>query len=129
MKQDKKQGRLTEELEKAKQWALKNLVGKKVYHKDIQSDIVFNTDGISHAIYAKTYPEKIQMIYDAIEIIKQSTLFEIQKDKKGRPDIKNIFKFVSNWTLNNKDYFVYIVVRETKDGKFYYDHGIIKQKP
>ena len=129
MNKDNQKGRLTESLEQAKDWALKNLLGKKVYHKDIDADILFNADGISHAIYAKTYPEKIEMIYNAIELIKNSTLYAIEKDKKGRPDIKAVYKFVSNWTYDKKDFFVYIYVRETKQGKFYYDHGIIKEKP
>ncbi|MEI7675918.1 MAG: hypothetical protein WCJ03_03985 [Bacteroidales bacterium] len=122
-------GRLTEDLEKAKLWALKNLSGKKVFHKDISANILFNKEGISHAIYAKTYPEKIELIYNVLEIIKNSTLFSIEKDKKGRPDIKSIYRFVSLWKHKNKEYFVYIIVRENKQGHFFYDHGIIKEKP
>ena len=90
--------------------------------------IIFNKAGIKHAIYSRTYEMKIELIYKAAELLKSSTLYEIVKDKQNRPDIKNIYKFVSNYKKDEKDFFVYIIVRETKDGKFYYDHGIIKEK-
>ena len=71
---------------------------------------------------------KIELIYKAAELLKTSTLFEIVKDNKNRPDIKKIYKFVSNYKKNEKEFFVYIIVRENTNGKFYYDHGIIKEK-
>ena len=119
---------LKDELEKARRWAYNNLAGKKVYQKDIDDFIHFNKAGISHAIYARTYKEKIQLIYNAEKLIASSTLYSSELDKKGRPDIKAVHKFVTNWEFKGKDYFVYIVVRETTK-KFYYDHGIIKEKP
>jgi hypothetical protein len=122
-------GRLTQKLSDAKEWALKNIAGKKVFHNDINDEIVFTASGLTHGIYAKTYPEKIEIIYNIIELTSNSNLYAIEKDKKNRPDIKAIYKFVSQWNYKEKDYFVYIVVRENKTGKFYYDHGIIKQKP
>jgi len=120
---------LREELKKAKEWAYKNLAGKKIYHNDISDFIILNKNGLSHAIYAKTYFEKIQLIYNTEMLIRSSVLYSIEKDKAGRKDIKNIYKFVTNWKIKNKDRFVYIIVRETKDGNFFYDHGIIKEKP
>ncbi len=119
----------SEDLENARRWANENLLNKKVYHNDIKDFIEFNRVGISHSIYAKTYDEKIEMIYSTISIIKKSTLCGIEKDKKGRQDIKAVYKFVSNWEYQGKEYFVYIIVRENRQGKFYYDHGIIKKKP
>ena len=120
---------LKKELKDAKAWALKNLKGKKVYHKDINEYIYFNEDGLSHAIYAKTYYLKIQLIYHAKRFLESSRLYSIEKDKLKRKDIKNIYKFVATTTINAKKYFVYIIVRETKEGIFYYDHGKITKKP
>ena len=119
---------IKEMMQKAREWAFKNLSGTKIYHKDIEDYIIFNKAGIKHAIYSRTYEMKIELIYKAAELLKSSTLYEIVKDKQNRPDIKNIYKFVSNYKKDEKDFFVYIIVRETKDGKFYYDHGIIKEK-
>ena len=69
------------------------------------------------------------MIYNAVELIEISTLFKIEQDRRGRIDIKAIYKFVANRNYKRKSYFVYLIVRETKQGNFYYDHGIIKEKP
>jgi len=120
-----------ENLDHARNWAVENLLNKKVYHKDLKGKkyIEFNKAGIDHLIFAKTYDLKIKLIYSAINLIEKSTLFSIEKDKKGRANIKAIYKFVSTWENEEKQYFVYIIVRETTQGKFYYDHGIIKQKP
>jgi len=124
-----KNGRLSTQLKEANEWAMKNLFGKKIFNKDIQDYIEFNKDGISHAIFSKTYPQKIQITYSIINILNDAVLIAIEKDKKNRPDIKHVYKFFSKWKNENKVYFVYIIVRETKKGKFYYDHGIAKEKP
>jgi hypothetical protein len=129
MKNRDNSGPLAESLISARMWAYENLAGKQVYHKDIQAFINFNIDGIKHAIYSKTYKEKIEMIYQAINILENSTLFSIEKDKKERPEIKAIYRFVSQWQYDDREYFVYIVVRQNVIGNFYYDHGIIKEKP
>ncbi len=118
-----------EDLESAKKWAYENLLNKTVYHKDIHDYINFNKAGIDHLIFAKTYDQKIKMIYSAVELIKRSRLFAIEKDKRERKDTKAILKFVSIWQDEGHEYFVYIIVRETVQGKYYYDHNIIKQKP
>jgi hypothetical protein len=72
---------------------------------------------------------KIELIYQAKKFLESSRLYSIEKDKRKRKDIKNIYKFVSTCTIKGKRYFVYIVVRETKEGIFYYDHGKITKKP
>lgn len=118
-----------EVLDNAVKWALKNLKDKKVFHPDIEDYVIFNADGIKHSIYAKNYELKAKLIYHAITILNNSRLFAIEKDKKNRPDILNIYKFSGSFVIDRKFYFIYIIVRETKKGKFYYDHGVIKEKP
>jgi hypothetical protein len=123
------QDQLNEFKRQAKLWALKNLVGKKVFQKDIGTYVLFTKSGIGHTIYAKTYIEKLEMLYHAVELLENSTLLKIEKDRRGRVDIKAIYKFISEWNFNDKQYLVYIIERETQQGNFYYDHGIIKEKP
>jgi hypothetical protein len=120
-----------EDLEKARKWAVENLLTKKVYHKDLKGNrfIEFNKAGIDHLIFSKAYDLKIKLIYSCVELVKKSTLFSIEMDKKGRKDIKAVYRFVSVWENEGREYFVYIIVRETNLGKFYYDHNIIKEKP
>jgi len=116
------------EVKEAQEWAFSNLLGEKIFHSDINAFIEFNRKGIKHAIYGKTYYLKPLIIYDIKELLTTSTLFSIEKDKLGRPDINRVFKFVNTWEYLKKEYFIYMIVRETKEGSFYYDHGIIKEK-
>jgi len=119
---------LKDELLKARKWAKINLVGKKVYHKDIQKQIKFTNKGIKHVLYAKPYSLKIHLIYHAKKLLKTSTLNAIEKDKKDRDEIKAIYKLTNNFRYKKKEYMVYIVVREGQNGLIYYDHGVIKEK-
>ncbi|MCH8318967.1 MAG: hypothetical protein IIA88_10835 [Bacteroidetes bacterium] len=119
--------KLRDELKKAKKWAFDNLVGKKVYNKDIDEEVIFTKKGVKHAIYTKKYPLKTHLIYQAVNLLETSTLLSKEKDKKGRKDIKNVYKLLNIFKYNNKEYSIYIVIRETKRGCIYYDHGVIKK--
>ena len=44
------QEKLNELKKQAKNWAMKNLVGKKVFQKDIKAYIFFTSSGIDHSI-------------------------------------------------------------------------------
>jgi len=124
---DKKEKRAL--LKKARSWAYNNLIGKKVYLKEIKKEVIFRKKGIKHALYAKTDRIKIELIYHATTLLKTSNLHNIENDKKRRPEIKNVYKFVNTFKYKNKDYPIYIVVRETPQGFVYYDHGKTKKKP
>jgi len=118
---------LRDELKEAKEWAKINLVGKKVYHEGIGKNVTFTQKGIKHALHTKSSPIKIYLIYHAIKVLKSSTLDCKEKDKKGRADIKNVYRLVNTIEFDNKKYDVFIVIRETKEGFLYYDHGGIKK--
>ncbi len=113
------------------QWAMNNLVGKSIYHQDIQGKIFFTRSGINHAIYAKSNSEKVELIYHAIDILKSSRLISIQKDKWSRPDVLGVYRFSTIRTINKKKYFIYIIVKKMKvrgSGiNYFYDHGVIKE--
>ena len=118
---------LSDELKKAKEWAKINLVGKKVYHKDIEADIILTKKGIEHSLYVRANFIKIELIYNAFDLIESSTLSFTEKDKKERNDIKNIYKLMTTFKHNKKNHTIYIVIRETEYGHLFYDMGIIKK--
>ena len=120
--------KLIEELKKVKEWAINNLVGKKVYHEGIGKNITFTKKGIDHLIYDKTYPLKLVLIYHAVSLLKSSTLSLIEKNRKGRADIKNVYRLVNKFEYENQKYIVNIIIRETPQGLIYYDHGVTKEK-
>lgn len=111
-------------------WADKNLVGKHVYHKDIDKKIRFSKSGIKKAIYGKRGVSKIrlQMVYIAKDVLQSSRLVTIQQDKKKRNHVKRIYKFVAFHEINSVPYRMFIVVRESDNGSLYYDHEAVKIK-
>jgi len=118
---------LRDELKKAKAWAKINLVGKRVYHKDIEADIILTKKGIEHSLYVRANFIKIELIYNALDLIESSKLSFKEKDKKERNDIKNIYKLMTTFKHNKKKHTIYIVIRETEYGHLFYDMGIIKK--
>ena len=119
---------LKKELKKAQQWAKDNLIGKRIFHKGINNDVLFTYQGIKHAMRARTSLEKIKLMYHAEYLLKTSILTDIQKDKKNRADIKLVYRLYNTWKYKGKEYFVYIIVREIKNECIYYDHGILNEK-
>ena len=116
-----------EQVKKAKIWAKNNLAGKKVYHKEIGAEIIFTKEGIKHAISAKNYYLKVKLIYYAENLLENSKILSKEKDKKNRPDIKNIYRLINTFQYKKRKYLIYIIIRETKKGYIYYDHGLIKK--
>lgn len=115
-------------LQKALFWAEKNLIGKSFKHKEIAKPIHFSRQGVRHALRARTNDLKIEFIYELPNILKKAILIDEIKDKKGRPDIKKVYKLFVNYNKNGITYFVYITAREGVNGVIYYDNVIFKQK-
>lgn len=109
------------------EWAEKKLIGKKVYHHSLNKEILFTKQGIKHAVRSKINPLKIEVVYYLKELLETSYLLKIEKDKKGRPEIKQVITFYSNWIKDKTVYSVYMIAREGKNGHVYYDHIIIKK--
>lgn len=109
-------------------WADNNLVGKSIYHKDLKKYIQFTHQGIKHAISNNTNPVKIKLIYHAENLVKSSILIASRKDKKERKDIKMIHTLFNKIKLENRNYFIYIIVRECINGHIYYDHSAVEVK-
>ena len=115
-------------LQEAIIWAEKNLIGKSFKHPEISKSIHFTRQGVRHALRAKTSDLKIEFIYQLPNILKKAVLIDETTDRKGRPDIKVIYKLFVNYKSGGKKYFVYITAREGVNGVVYYDNVLLKQK-
>ncbi len=109
-------------------WAKENLIGKSFAHKQLDKLIRFTKQGIKHSLSARTNELKIVFVYNLPKILKRSIIIDIQLDKKNRPQIRKIYKLFVEWKYNNKEYFVYIILREGVNGIIYYDHTLFKEK-
>lgn len=113
---------------KTLEWAEKHLIGKSVYNSSIEADILFTKQGIKHSISSRVYSRKIALLYDLQSMLKKAVLIDIANDKKGRAEIKKVFKLFAEWQFEGKTYLVFIIVRLMSNGHIYYDHEVVKEK-
>jgi hypothetical protein len=113
---------------KALEWAEEHLIDKSVYNSALGAEILFTRQGIKHAISSRIYSRKITLLYDLPDLIATASLIDITADKKGRAEIKKVYRLFSEWKNEGKTYQVFIVVRLMANGYVYYDHEIVKEK-
>lgn len=112
----------------ALKWARENLLGKKYYHKEIKKEVVFNSNGITHCINRNSTNVKVELIFQAIELLKKSKFIRFEPDYKNRSEIKGVYKMSAETTIKKIKYDVEIILRESENGVVYYDHKAMKYK-
>ena len=105
-------------------WALTHLRGKKVFHKELDKYVVFNRKGIEHTLSSKISFEKMKLILQAEEMLKNSHLITFAEDYKGREHIKGAYRMSTKATLEREELNVILTLREGENGVIYYDHKI-----
>ena len=107
-----------------KAWAAENLTGKKVYHKELDKYVVFSSRGIDHVLSSNISFNKMKLILQAEEMLKNSHLIAFEEDYKKRENIKGVYRMRSNAVLEGEDIKVILTLREGENGVIYYDHKI-----
>ena len=107
-----------------KAWAAENLTGKKVYHKELDKYVVFSSRGIDHVLSSNISFNKMKLILQAEEMLKNSHLIAFEEDYKKRENIKGVYRMCSNAILEGEDIKVILTLREGENGVIYYDHKI-----
>ena len=105
-------------------WALTHLRGKKVFHKELDKYVVFNRKGIEHTLSSKISFEKMKLILQAEEMLKNSHLITFAEDYKGREHIKGAYRMSTKATVEGEELNVILTLREGENGVIYYDHKI-----
>ena len=107
-----------------KAWAAENLTGKKVYHKELDKYVIFSSRGIDHVLSSNISFNKMKLILQAEEMLKNSHLIAFEEDYKKRENIKGVYRMRSNAVLEGEDIKVILTLREGENGVIYYDHKI-----
>ena len=107
-----------------KAWAAENLTGKKVYHKELDKYVVFSSRGIDHVLSSNISFNKMKLILQAEEMLKNSHLIAFEEDYKKRENIKGVYRMRSNAILEGENIKVILTLREGENGVIYYDHKI-----
>lgn len=114
-------------------WARQNLVGKIVKNKNFTKEIEFTSRGLKHTLKGKNLRNShfYQQNFVVIESIKQieelltnATYIKFEPDNKNRENVKGIHLFEIEYISNNTKYQIRIIVKETRDKTFFYDHSI-----
>ncbi|MBF0488406.1 MAG: hypothetical protein HQK98_09620, partial [Nitrospirae bacterium] len=116
----------------AKKWAKENLRDKSPINKDTGWKIDISGKGIDESLSkARTsHSDQIEAIRAIPELLENAVLAETHPDKKGGADIKNIHRFYAPLEIDGKLYRAKLTVRETADGKKFYDHSLTEiEKP
>ncbi|SFB72553.1 Antirestriction protein ArdC [Zunongwangia mangrovi] len=109
-------------------WAKANLTGKKYEHNEIGETVHFTNAGIYHAIRSRRTKLKVQLIFKAMEMLKNSTLIKFEKDKKKRAEIAGVYRMKSYAVIDKFPYEVVLTLRKGENGTVYYDHKAIEAK-
>jgi hypothetical protein len=114
--------------EQVKKWIKENLVGKQIFHPQLEQIIEFNKRGLKHTL-ARVYQPfdiKLKAIYQLENLLILSELKNSERDKLNRPEIKQIHTFYSKAIIDDIEFEFWLKVRETNNGTYFYDHGIVK---
>ena len=107
-----------------KEWASENLRGKKVYHKELDKYILFSSKGIDHVLSSNISFDKMKLILQAEEMLKNSHIIAFEEDYKKRDNVKGVYRMSSKAILDKEEINVILTLREGENGVIYYDHKI-----
>lgn len=114
--------------ENVKPWVIDNIVGIVISIPEIKKNVELTWQGLKNDLNKvhQPYDKKLISFGCIVDLILNSTYIRTEKDKSGRPDIKNVYKFFSSLAIDNVYFDVIIVIKETSK-TFLYDHILLKK--
>jgi len=100
--------------------------GKTFINKHKGISVKFSRKGIDHVIYGRTRGnEKLKAVVVLDKMIQNAVYSNFgEPDKTDPPGVLGFLNFKVKVNVENKEHFFRVVVRITKDGKFFYDHAV-----
>lgn len=107
--------------------AVRTFIGRRVPHGELGGDVVISRNGIAHTLNnaADNLLLAATRLPDIIRTARRVGLPE--PDKAGRPDIKAVHKLEGRVSLDGVVHATQIVVRETRNGKLFYDLALVER--
>jgi hypothetical protein len=110
---------------KARQYAYEKVAGNYTV-ESTGEQVTVSKQGIKHGTSTQNI-DKIKSIVAVGQLIENSRKTGVETDKRSRSDIKAVHKYAAAIKAGEQVKPIEIVVRETKNGRFYYDHYIEKK--
>ena len=120
---------LTDFISKAKEVARQLFSGKVFKNKTDGSEILVPWQGIKHAFSRGPSRTEAAIALKLDEIIESAVPGRIEVDKYKRNTIKAVHHYTATALIDGGLTNIDVVVREHHDGKRYYDHYEIKERP
>lgn len=100
-------------------------VGKKFTNKETGNEIQVSKSGVKHTI-AGASDELVRSIPAIPEMLENSTLVSSEEEEGGDPNILAVETYSSPLEIGGKSHTAILTVKQYRDGRRYYDHGLIK---
>lgn len=108
----------------ARQYGRDNLAGRTFVNRMMGYPIVITNSGIDRSTSGAKGPDLLRMIPAVPDMIEHGQWLHAEPDRYGRSSIRAVHIFESAIELGGKRFNTIFFVRETNDGKFFYDYGI-----
>jgi Large polyvalent protein-associated domain 3 len=108
----------------AREYARNNLAGRVVTNRESGLSVTINWQGLRKATSGDRQETLLKLVPAIPDMLEQGRYLGIEKDRRGRPDIKAYHLFDSGAELAGTPHRTILFVRETDDGRFFYDFGI-----
>jgi hypothetical protein len=105
----------------ARSYAEKNLAGRTVKNEETGFDIKITRRGLGKLSSGAKGEDLVRAIPAIPEMLQKGKLLGSEPDRLGRGDIKAVHRLTSAVEIGGKRIDTVLIVRETKDGRFFYD--------
>ncbi|MFQ3578547.1 MAG: hypothetical protein SNJ71_00220 [Bacteroidales bacterium] len=113
-----------------KKYYNENIKNTTVTNKHKNITVKFSRKGIDHLLYARNAGfVKLKAVLKLKEIVENAVFLNFKdKDKSDSKDIFGYINMKCKVNIEEKNQVFRIVIKLTKDGKFYYDHSVKVRK-
>lgn len=112
-----------------RQYALHRFRGQKITNLDTDWVIEITRQGLLHSLYGKASDLQIQTITVIPELIQYAIKLKSERPREKNVNVPWIHHFLAPCDIDGYLYTIKIVVRETLQGKMYYDQSIVTKPP
>jgi len=110
---------------KAMDYAERHFIGKKFSNEATGHEIQVPKSGIKHTI-AGSSDALVRTVPAIPSLIQKATLTASGPDKDGDPNIRAVETYRAALQIDGKQHQAIMTVKLYRDGRRYYDHGLVK---
>lgn len=114
---------------KARAFARRMFADKTVVNRDDGSEILIPWSGIKHGLSGRVSPNAALVSSKLDEVVESGRHVRTEADNRGRRNVREIRFYETPVRIAGEDTMIRVVVRETLDGKRYYDHFEVTGEP